>query len=106
MTADVLTRLLYQIKILRGLGSEQADERTALLAMRQCSREIEDLTTDDMAADYARDIGIALGISPKGARVNAQLSHAIVAERIENLVAYVLILSVAFLTRNSSPEGV
>jgi plasmid stabilization system protein ParE len=88
MTCDGLNRLLGQVEILRKLRLKRANEGTALAAIRQCTREIEYLAADDMAADYARDIRTALETLSNGGRTGC-LSQTIVGERIEHLVSYV-----------------
>ena len=102
MTSDALNRLLHQIEVLHKLSSKRASERRVVSAIRACTREIESLAADDMASEYAREIRIALeGLSER--KRSGHLSQTIVGEQIEHLVAYGLIMSVAFLSGHSSP---
>jgi hypothetical protein len=97
MTYDVLARLLEKIKFLRDLNTMRADERLVRAAVLEATLAIDELAADEMASDYASEIRIALRNLPDEA-TGLRLSQTAVGERIEHLVAYGLVLSVASMS--------
>jgi hypothetical protein len=91
-----IERLTGQAELLERLSRQRVGEPWALEAIRDAAYEIERIADDDLAADYARDIRLAV---TSNRMISGQLiADSPLGERIQRLVDYCELL------RQGGPE--